>query len=210
MMHTTDTAVVSNTPKKSWIYRLYDRALENADSPKAFWLLMVISFAESSFFLLPPDLLLVPMVVTNRSRAWRLAFWATVSSVLGGILGYAIGYYVSTTVGQWLIDVYHMHAGFAKFHNGYNEWGFWIIVLKGLTPIPYKIVTIASGIAHYPLIPFIMASLIARSFRFYLLAVLLWRFGPLAKTVMDRYLGWCLVGSCVLIVSGFFIIRLFG
>ena len=199
---------VCGQKQKGWLYRLYHRTLDNANSPKAFWVYLAVAFAESSFFPLPPDLLMIPMVVANRSLAWRLAFWGTVASVLGGLLGYFIGSVLYATVGQWLIDLYHLEAGAARFHQGYNEWGFWIIVLKGLTPIPYKIVTIASGMANYPLLSFIGASVIARSFRFFLLAALLWRFGAFAKQMMDRYLGWCLFASFAVIILGFVIVKI--
>ncbi len=199
---------VSSKTQQGWLYRLYNKTLDNANSPKAFWIFLGVAFAESSFFPLPPDLMMIPMVVANRNLAWRLAFWGTVASVLGGAVGYFIGSALYATVGQWLIDLYHLQAGAAKFHQGYNEWGFWIIVLKGLTPVPYKIVTIASGMANYPFWSFIGASVIARSFRFFLLAGLLWKFGALAKQLMDRYLGWCLMASFALIVGGFILIKL--
>jgi membrane protein YqaA with SNARE-associated domain len=153
---------------------------------------------------------MIPMVIANKSLAWRLAFWGTVSSVIGGIVGYGIGYMLYSSLGEWLINAYGMQAGFDKFHQGYTEWGFWIIALKGLTPIPYKLVTIASGVAHYPILPFIGASVIARSFRFFLLAALLYKFGSHAKQIMDRYLGWCLLGSFAIIVIGFVIIKMIG
>ncbi len=194
--------------QSGWLYRLYNKTLENADSPKAFWVYIAVAFAESSFFPLPPDLLMIPMVVANKSLAWRLAFWGTVASVIGGLFGYFIGSVLYATIGQWLVELYHLQAGAAKFHQGYNEWGFWIIVLKGLTPIPYKIVTIASGMANYPIGAFIGASVIARAFRFFLLAALLWRFGAFAKQMMDRYLGWCLIGSLGAIILGFIIVKL--
>lgn len=200
--------VCVDSKKKGWLYRLYNKTLDNANSPKAFWIYIGVAFAESSFFPLPPDLMMIPMVVANRSLAWRLAFWGTIASVLGGAVGYFIGSFLYATIGQWLVELYHLQAGAAKFHQGYNEWGFWIIVLKGLTPIPYKIVTIASGMANYPFWSFIGASVIARAFRFYLIAALLWKFGSHAKYLMDRYLGWCLLASFALIVGGFILIKL--
>jgi membrane protein YqaA with SNARE-associated domain len=194
--------------QQSWIYRLYQKTLDNADSPKAFWMFLGVSFAESSFFPFPPDLMMIPMVVAKRSLAWRLAFWGMIASVIGGIAGYFIGSFLYDTLGQWLIDLYHLQAGAEKFHDGYNKWGFWIIILKGITPVPYKIVTIASGMAHYPFWSFVGASVIVRSFRFFLLAALLWKFGALAKQLMDRYLGWCLAASFALIIVGFILVKL--
>ena len=193
--------------RKGILYRLYQKTLDNANSPKAFWIFLGIAFAESSFFPLPPDLMMVPMIVANRSLAWKLAFWGTIASVLGGAVGYFIGSFLYATIGQWVIALYHLQAGAEKFHQGYHDWGFWIIVLKGLTPVPYKIITIASGMAHYPFWTFIGASLIARSFRFFLFAGLLWKFGTFAKQLMDKYLGWCLLACFALIVGGFIVIR---
>lgn len=189
------------------LQRLYQNILKHAESPKAFWWYVGIAFAESSFFLLPPDLMMIPMGVAKRDLVWRLAFWGTVSSVIGGLLGYAIGAWFVDTAGQWIIHMYGLEESAKSFHDHYAKWGFWIIMLKGLTPIPYKLVTIASGIAHYPILPFVVASIIARGFRFYLLATLLWFFGPKAKDLLDRYLGWCLTGGLFIIVIGFIILK---
>ena len=144
--------------KKGWIYSLYYKILESANSPRALWIFCLVSFAESSFFPLPPDLLMIPMLLANRSLAWRLAFLGVLTSVLGGFLGYAIGYYLYGTIGEWIINTYHLSDAFAKFQHGFEEWGFWIIALKGLTPIPYKLVTIASGVARFDLVSFTIAS----------------------------------------------------
>ena len=114
------------------------------------------------------------MILANRHQAWRLAFLCTISSVLGGLLGYAIGYYLYNSLGNWVIETYNLSEGFQRFQQGFAEWGFWIIVLKGLTPIPYKLVTIASGVAGFDVKVFLAASVIARGFRFYLLSGLLW------------------------------------
>ncbi len=194
--------------KKGWIYSLYYKILERADSPKALWTFCVVSFAESSFFPLPPDLLMIPMLLANRSLAWRIAFLGVLTSVLGGFLGYAIGYYLYGTLGEWIINTYQLSDSFSKFQQGFEKWGFWIIALKGLTPIPYKLVTIASGVARFDLISFTIASIIARGFRFYLLAGLLWWFGPWAKNFIEKYLTLFLVGSLVIIVAGFVIFKL--
>jgi len=196
--------------KKGIIYSLYYKILESANSPKALWIYCLVSFAESSFFPLPPDLLMIPMLLANRSLAWRLAFLGVVTSVLGGFLGYAIGYYLYSTFGVWIIETYHLSNAFLKFQEGFNEWGFWIIVLKGLTPIPYKLVTIASGVAHFDLASFAIASVIARGFRFYLLAGLLWWFGPWAKDFVEKYLTLFLIGSLAIIAAGFAIFKFLG
>ena len=150
------------------------------------------------------------MVVGHRSLAWRLAFWGTVSSVLGGAVGYAIGYGLYESLGLWIINTYHLHDAFQKFQKGFSQYGFWIIVLKGLTPIPYKLVTIASGVASFSFGWFILASVFARAIRFYMLASLLWFFGPWAKKWIDDHFGvFCLVtvGSVIL---GFGLVKAFG
>jgi membrane protein YqaA with SNARE-associated domain len=141
------------------IRSLYDWVLAQASKTYAEWTLFWVAFAESSFFPLPPDIMLLPMCVARRDKALRFALVCTAGSVLGGLLGYAIGALLFETVGKWVIEVYHLQAAFDKFHQGFAEWGVWIILAKGLTPIPYKLVTIASGVASFPLVPFILASI---------------------------------------------------
>lgn len=196
-----------NVPKRGWLRSIYENTLKHADSKRAFWTYLAVAFAESSFFLLPPDLLMIPMGVSNRKMVWKLAFWGTVASVVGGLLGYVIGAFFIDTAGQWIIEAYGLQESAATFHDSYAKWGFWIIVFKGITPIPYKLVTIASGMAHYPVLPFLVASVIARAFRFYLLAILLWYFGDHAKALLDKYLGWCLAASALIVITGFVIVK---
>ena len=191
----------------SMIRRLYDKTLQEANTPKARWLMYAISFAESSFFPLPPDLLMIPMILANRAQAWRLAFYATIFSVLGGIVGYGIGV-LFIHLGDWIIQSYHLQDGLARFQQQFQEWGFWIIALKGLTPIPFKLVTIASGMAHFNFPLFIGASIIARSFRFYLLAWLLWQFGPLARHWIEKYLTLALTLILGSLILGFALLKL--
>lgn len=193
--------------KPNFLRRMYDWCLEAADTRRAKYIMYVIAFAESSFFPLPPDLMLIPMVLANRTLAWRLALGATISSVVGGMLGYAIGYYLFATIGQWIIETYGLHQMFERFHTDFQTYGFWIIALKGLTPIPFKLVTIASGVAHFDIIQFLIASTIARSFRFYLLAAVLYFFGPIAKQYIEKYLTVALLVSLGIIVGGFIILK---
>jgi membrane protein YqaA with SNARE-associated domain len=200
-------ATLHSVPKVGFIRNLYNKAMESADSPKAFRIFCGISFAESSFFPLPPDLLMIPMILANKSLAWRLAFWGTITSVLGGLFGYAIGYFLFEAIGTWIIETYHLQNAMTAFQNGYNEWGFWIIILKGVTPIPYKLVTISSGLARYDLPLFILASIIARGFRFYVLAAILFYFGPTARVFIEKYLTLCLTASLIIIVMGFVIVK---
>lgn len=190
----------------TWSQRCHNKLMEKAKSKQAFAWMVGISFAESSIFPFPPDWIMIPMVLADRSQAWRLAFWGTVSSVLGGIVGYALGAFLWSTIGSWVINVYNMQASMLAFQEGFAAYGFWIIVLKGATPIPYKLVTIASGMASYPFGWFVVASVISRAFRFYLLAALLWRFGPYAQKAMEKYFLWLMGLSLVLIIGGIYVV----
>lgn len=194
----------------SWFRRFYEWTIQMADTPKAVWIVNLISFTESFIFPIPPDLMLIPMILSNRAKAWWLAFSCTMTSVLGGFIGYAIGYFLFETAGEWIVQTYHLESTFARFQLDFQTWGFWIIVFKGLTPIPFKLVTIASGVAGLNLTQFVLASLIARSFRFFLLAGLLWYFGDWARAFIERYLTAVLFGMFALLIAGFFIVKLLG
>ncbi|MGH6932641.1 MAG: YqaA family protein, partial [Dongiaceae bacterium] len=168
--------------------RIYDWIMALAHGPKALPALAAVAFAESSFFPIPPDAMIIPMVLAEPRRAWWIAGVATAASVIGGIAGYAIGYYLYETVGQWLIAFYGHQDSFDDFRAAYNEWGLWIILIKGLTPIPYKLVTIASGAAHFDLFTFVWASVVTRGARFFLIAALLWKFGEPVRAFIERHL----------------------
>ena len=162
----------------------------------------VVSFVESSFFPIPPDVMLIPMSLARPERAYFYATLCTLTSVAGGVLGYVIGAYLYDSVGLWLMQLYGYGDKIEAFRSAYAEWGAWIILLKGMTPIPYKIVTIASGFAAYPLLPFILLSIVARGMRFYLLAFLLNRYGPRARAMLEERLGfWVSVGAVVLVAG---------
>ncbi len=184
----------------------YDWALRQSEKRSARWILFFVAFAESSVFPLPPDALLLPMCLARREQALRLAAICTLGSVLGGLLGYAIGALLFETVGQWVVDTYHLQAGFEKFQQGFNEWGVWIILAKGLTPIPYKLVTIASGVAHFPLLPFILASIATRGLRFFIVAALIMKFGAPIQVFVEKYLTWVALGLLAMIVFGFWLV----
>jgi membrane protein YqaA with SNARE-associated domain len=190
----------------SFIRPLYDWTLRQAEKKEAEPILFAVSFAESSVFPIPPDALLIPMAVAKPERAYRQAFICTLGSVLGGLLGYAIGYFLFATVGQWIVDTYHLEAAFKKFHDGFQEWGAWIILAKGLTPIPYKLVTIASGVAHFPLLAFFVCSVITRGARFFFVAWLIRRFGAPIKDFIEKYLTWVTLGFLALIILGFWLV----
>ncbi len=175
------------TGKVSYLRKFYNKALEKSNSKKTYYTMCLISFLESSIFPLPPDLLMIPMILANKSKAFSIAWWATICSVVGGIVGYGIGYGL-LHLSEWIIATYHLNVHLEHFQQQFTKWGFWIIALKGLTPIPFKLVTIASGMAHYAFWPFLLASLIARSFRFYILAFLLWKFGDKAKAFIEKRL----------------------
>jgi membrane protein YqaA with SNARE-associated domain len=187
--------------------RLYDRTMSLASHRHAMRALAVISFAESSFFPIPPDAMLIPMVLAHRDRAWAMAAVCTIASVLGGILGYAIGYFLFEAVGRPILDFYGYQEEFQRFADAYNEWGLWIILIKGLTPIPYKLVTIASGVAHFDPTVFILASIATRGARFFLVAALLRRFGPPIRTFVEKNLTAVATTALLLIVGGFVAVK---
>lgn len=181
---------------------LYDRCVNAAGRPHATWLMGAISFVESSFFPIPPDTMLIPMSLARPDRAWFYAHVCTLTSVAGGLLGYYIGAVLYDSVGLWLIQIYGYGDKVDAFRDAYAQWGAWIILLKGMTPIPYKLITIASGFAGYNLLMFIAMSLVARGMRFYLLAFLLHRYGERARSIIEERLGfWVTLGAVVLVVG---------
>jgi membrane protein YqaA with SNARE-associated domain len=182
--------------------RIYDWCVNAAGRPYAAWLMGSISFAESSFFPIPPDTMLIPMALARPDRAWLYAHVCTITSVAGGVVGYMIGAILYDSVGLWLIQLYGYGDKVDAFRTAYAEWGGWIIVLKGLTPIPYKIITIASGFAGYNFLMFVALSFVARGIRFYLLAFLLNRYGLKARVILEERLGfWVTVGAVILIIG---------
>ena len=182
--------------------RIYDWCIDAAHKPYALWIMGAVAFAESSFFPVPPDVMLIPMSLARPQRAWVYAAICTATSVLGGLLGYAIGALLFDSVGHWLIQVYGLGDKVDAFRASYAEWGAVIILLKGLTPIPYKIVTITSGFAGYNFWMFVGLSFIARGIRFYLLAFLLHRYGPQARAIIEERLGFWVSLSAVVLVLG--------
>jgi membrane protein YqaA with SNARE-associated domain len=189
------------------IRKLYDWTMCQAASRRALRALGIVAFLESSIFPIPPDALIVPMVLARPDEAWRIAAVATLASVAGGLAGYAIGYFLIETVGQWIIDLYGLAEQVTAYQAAYNEWGLWIILIKGLTPIPYKLVTIASGMAHFDLLVFTLASIVTRGARFYLVAALLRWYGPPIRDFIEARLTLVTSTFAVLIVLGFLSIR---
>jgi membrane protein YqaA with SNARE-associated domain len=190
--------------------RIYDWCIAAADKPYALWILGAVAFAESSFFPIPPDVMLIPMSLARPSRAWLYAVWCTVASVIGGLLGYAIGAVLYDSVGHWLIQLYGYGDKVEAFRASYAQYGAWIILLKGLTPIPYKIVTITSGFAGYNVWLFVLFSILARGGRFFVVALLLNRYGPWIRQTLEERLGlWVAIGAIVLVLGFVIAVKLF-
>jgi membrane protein YqaA with SNARE-associated domain len=181
-----------------------------ATTPHATKIVSGVAFAESSFFPLPPDLMLVPMVLAEPTRAWFLAALCSLSSVAGGVLGYFIGFFLFESIGMRVLETYHLSQEFHNFQSLFQNWGFWIILAKGVTPIPYKLVTIASGASQLNFWLFVGASLISRSLRFYILAGLTWYFGDYATDLLNKYSGWIFVLILAFIGLGFVAFKLLG
>jgi membrane protein YqaA with SNARE-associated domain len=176
-----------------------------AESRHAPFALGAIAFAESSFFPVPPDTILIPMSIARPKSAWAYALICTVGSVAGALLGYAIGALLFETVGKWLINAYGYGARVEEMKILYAHWGWAVILLKGLTPIPFKIVTITSGLLAYSLPIFIVLSFVTRGARFFFLALLLKRYGEPINRLLDKYFAWFLIGLVVIVVAGFWL-----
>jgi membrane protein YqaA with SNARE-associated domain len=187
---------------RSLLRRLYDWCLQAAHKPHAMCTMGAVAFAESSFFPVPPDVMLIPMALARPERAYVMAAWCTVASVVGGMVGYAIGALLYGSVGAWLINLYGYGDKVETFRAAYAQWGAWIILLKGLTPIPYKIVTITSGFAGYNFGLFVVFSIIARATRFFVLAFLLHRYGEQARHIIEKRLGlWVSLGAALIVIG---------
>ena len=186
---------------------LYNWTLVKANHKNAKWYLSLISFAESSFFPIPPDLLLIPMALASKTKAIFYAFICTFFSVLGGILGYAIGYYFYNTLGIYIVEFYHLENSFSVFEDYYKEFGILIVLGAGITPFPYKFITIASGVFGLNIFLFIIISIVGRGLRFYLIAILLYFFGEKIKLIIDKYFNILTIVFFILLVGSVFIIR---
>jgi membrane protein YqaA with SNARE-associated domain len=187
--------------------RAYDWAMRMAAHKHAEWALAGVSFVESSVFPIPPDVVLMPMVLADRSKAWRYALIATVASVIGGFLGYAIGYFLFETVGRPILDFYHVMDKYDSLKHSFDEWGAWIIIAKGWTPIPYKFLTITSGALQFDLLSFTIASVVSRGMRFFLVAGLFWAFGPPIRAFVEKWLTLVTTLFVVILVGGFVAIK---
>lgn len=187
--------------------RAYDWCMSLVGGRYALPVLCGVSFVESSFFPIPPDLFLIPLVLARRTEAFKIAFYTTLSSVIGGMFGYAIGYFLYDAVALPILNFYNAMAQFNSFKSYYNEYGAWIVFGAGVTPFPYKIITIASGVTHLNLGIFIIASVLARGIRFFFVAWLLWKYGQPMKTYIEKNLGWLSITFFVLLIGGFALIK---
>ncbi len=187
---------------------LYDWTMNLAGHRHANWALGAVSFIESSVFPVPPDVMLIPMVLARRHKALLIATICTVASVLGGLAGYAIGFYLFESIGQPILNFYGYGEKFASFQSRYNEWGVWIVLIAGVTPFPYKVITIASGVTGLSLPVFLVASIVARGLRFAIVTALLWRFGEPIREFIERYLGILFTVFMILLIGGFAVVKL--
>ena len=201
------SATEQTEPKPTGIRVLYDWMMRNATGKHAWRALAGLTFAEASFFPIPTDIMLIPMVMADRQRAWALAGWCTLWSVLGGAFGYAIGAFLFDSVGQLLIRLYHMGDDLATFQQWYATYGAWVIVGKGFSPLPYKLVTIASGFAHYSFAMFMFLSVLTRGGRYFLVAGLLYWKGDVARRFIEKRLEATLFAFLAVVVLGFVAVK---
>ena len=187
--------------------KTYDWTMGLAARPAAIWWLAAVSFIESSVFPIPPDMLLIPMVLAARSRWLAIASVCTAASALGGFAGYAIGYFLFETVGRSILELYGYAAQFAAFRAKYNEWGWWIVFMAGLTPFPYKVITIASGVTALDPFTFGVASVVSRGMRFFAVAALLYWAGPPIRAFIEKRLGLLTIVFFVLLFGGFVVAK---
>jgi membrane protein YqaA with SNARE-associated domain len=198
---------LTNENRTEKLRGVYKRVMSAAAHRHAKWWLAVVAFVESSVFLIPPDVMLIPMVLADRVNWWRIALISTIASVAGGLAGYAIGMFLFDTIGQLLLDFYSYGNRFNDFIAKYEKWGMWAVFGAGLTPFPYKVITIASGVARFDLLVFIISSTAARGLRFFLIAWLLYYFGAAISNIIEKYFGLITIALLFSIVACFFIIK---
>ncbi|QIE42061.1 YqaA family protein [Meridianimarinicoccus aquatilis] len=186
---------------------LYNWTMSLADSRYALVALAVVAFVESSVFPIPPDILMIPMILAAPRRAFLIAAIATVSSVLGGLMGYYIGYGLFDTVGRPVLEFYGKDKYFDEFALRYNEWGAWAVLIAGVTPFPYKVITILSGSTALSLPVFIFASIVARALRFFVVATLLWKFGEPIRDFIEKRLGLMFILFVIILLGGFYVVK---
>ncbi|MDB4197408.1 DedA family protein [Ascidiaceihabitans sp.] len=183
--------------------RLYAWTIRMAEHPNALWVLALVAFVESSFFPIPPDVIMIPLILARPRRAWLIASVALAASVLGGLLGYAIGALAFETIGEPILASLGKADSMAEFSTRFNDMGFWAVLAAGVTPFPYKVITIMSGWTSMPLVTFIMTSILARALRFFVVAALLRTFGAPIRDFIERRLGLMFTLFVVILVAGF-------
>tara|TARA_B100001057_G_scaffold455224_1_gene501584 strand:+ start:141 stop:725 length:585 start_codon:yes stop_codon:yes gene_type:complete len=181
---------------------LYNWTLELANKPRAVWLLGFVSFIEAIFFPIPPDILLIPMILANIRKAWFYAFVATVTSVMGGIVGYAIGFLAYSEIAEPLLISLGKQSAMILFSDSINENGFLIVLTAGISPIPFKVVSIMSGFTQMPILVFLVSAMLGRATRFFVVATLLKYYGETIKNFIEAYLGWLFLFFMALIFAG--------
>lgn len=186
---------------------LYNWTIRLGQSRYALWALAIVAFVESSVFPIPPDALMIPMIIAMPRRAFLIAAVCTVSSVLGGILGYYIGAVLFDSIGQPVLEMYGKTDQFEALKIAYNDKGIWAVLIAGITPFPYKVITILSGATGLNFGVFMMASIVARAARFFVIAALLWKFGTPIKEFIERRLGLVFIVAVVLLIGGFFMVK---
>jgi membrane protein YqaA with SNARE-associated domain len=196
-----------SSPDPHMIRRLYDWTMSMADHPRALWVLAAVAFIESSVFPIPPDVLMIPMILAAPRRAWLIATVCLVSSVAGGMLGYAIGAFAYESIGQPILEALGKGDSMAAYNQRFNDVGFWAVLIAGLTPFPYKVITIMSGWTAMPLGTFVVTSILARGLRFFIVAALLWKFGAPIRDFIERRLGLMFILFCLLLIGGFYVVR---
>ena len=187
--------------------RLYDWTINLAGHRHAIIALALIALIESSIFPIPPDILLIPIVLAMRDRAWLAASVCTIASVIGGVLGYGIGFFMYEQIGKPILDLYNYTVKFSEFQNVYNQWGAWAVFFAGVTPFPYKVITILSGMTGLSLPVFILASIIARGARFFIITALLWKYGNPIQEFIERRLGALFILFVILLLGGVAIVK---
>lgn len=189
------------------LQRIYDWTIGLAGHRHALWALALVAFVESSVFPIPPDVLIIAMVLAARERAWRVALVASVASVIGGMAGYGLGFFMYEAVARPILEFYGYAEKFTEFRQMYNQWGAWIVAGAGLTPFPYKVITIASGVTGLDLTTFTIASALSRGLRFFVVAALLWQFGPAIRGFIEGNLKLVTTAFFVLLLGGFVALR---
>ena len=192
-----------------WMRGLYDKTMSLMAGKKAVAALCALSFAESSFFPIPPDLLMIPLILKQRTKAFQIATSCTLFSVLGGAFGYLIGMFLYDTVAAPVLNYFDAMATFEHVKQLYLEYGGWIVLGAGITPLPYKLITIASGVMEMNFLSFMIVSFVGRGIRFFLVATLLWKWGKPMKTYIENNLGWLSIVFFILLIGAFFLIKLF-